>query len=227
MKKKILFSLLVALPLIVFSQFGDNEMYGYSRIGAGFSMRDIYYTSVLEGEAIENPVSAPLKLGSGVSPEIGVGLMVLRRFFVEGNFAYVSLNKNVKQSEQAINYISGYHFNRTSVGVNGVYLIEVDPSFVLDFNAGIDAVFPHDLVVYTSQGEERIKYQATAEVHAGFGGNFVYHNFVFGMGLRYRYEAYKTSANQNFPLNFYLYNKDFRHMEVKGIDIVFTVKYLF
>jgi len=225
--KNLLFSLLILLPSLAFSQFGDKEMYGYSRVGVGFSMRDIYYTSVLEGLALESPVSTPLKLGSGISPEIGIGLMVIRRFFVEANIAYMTLNKNVNYSDQATNYIYGYSFNRTSVGVNGVYLVDVEPSFVLDFSIGFDAVFPHDLVIITSQGEDRIKYQATAEVHAGFGGSFVRNNLVYGMGLRYRYEAFKTSANQGYPMNFISNNKFFEHLKIKGIDIVFTVKYLF
>ena len=218
--------LLFFIPNILLSQFDDKEMYVYSRLNVSVGMRDFTFSSSIE-EGLDNPLMAQLKLSSGITPEIGIGFMMLDHFFVEGNVGYTLLNKNGYQPEGSTYYIDTYNFNRLKIGVNGVYYVDIDSYSTLFGTMGVKANIPENLQITTSHSIENLKYNASVTFTTGFGGNFNYNNFIFGVGLHFNMENYTLSKGQELPPNFLELNPDFSKLKLRSMILNASIKYLF
>ena len=225
--KKLILICLFLVPGLLFSQFGDRELYGYTRVGISFGMRDFMYTSNIEGLSMDYPVSIPLKLGSGITPEVGIGLMIVKHFFIEANVGITVVNKNGYQPENTEFYIESYRFNRTNIGFNGIYLIDVEDNFNIELNVGLSAVLPEDLTVITSRNIETVRYSTTIGLQTGFALNYLIKDFSFGGGLNYRVENFKTKYGQKYPSEFYHLNPNMYTIKVSSFIITLSAKYLF
>ena len=225
--KKVFLFLLLGFPLLLFSQIGDKEMYGYSRVGVGIGLTDVPFTSDIAGNSQEYPVSTSLNLGAGTAIEFGLGLMLFRNLYIEPSLSYTFLSEKIDNNEAVQYYISKYSFNKISIGVSSVYIVVVDESFHLDLSVGLGIVMPQQLVVSTSHGVEKVNFNSAIGYHGGFGGNYIHNRFVYGLGLRYRVETYISSYDQRNSPNFSELNPKIDPMKVVGADVTLTVKYLF
>lgn len=219
--------LLSILPNILLSQFDDKEMYVYSRLNVSVGMRDFTFMSSVNGETTENPLAAKLKLSSGITPEIGVGFMIIDHFYIEGNLGYTLLHKNGYKSDNSTYYIDNYSFNRFKIGVNGVYFLDIDNYSTLFGTLGVKAVIPHHLKITTSHNVEDLKYNSTVGFTTGFGGNFNYNSFIYGIGLHFNMENFKLSKNQELPPDFLELNPDFEKLKLRSMVLNVSVKFLF
>jgi len=212
------------IPFFGFSQFGTHELYGYSRIGIGVGLTDINYSSNLNGNSINSPQTVKANIGGGFTTEIGLGLKVLEKFYIEPFVSYMFSTTRYHNEGQTINKFSSNRFN---IGINGKYFVYINPEMNFELYGGTSYRVPQDMVIETSYGDERITYSSNVGVHAGFGFNYLMGDFVFNAGMRYRYEKYKLNTARGVPLYFNLINPDLNDLKISGIDIIFSVMYNF
>jgi hypothetical protein len=110
---------------------------------------------------------------------------------------------------------------------NGKYYVEVSETFLLDFSAGITYRVPKNLEVKISGIEESVEYGGSMGGQLAFGGNYVFDKVALNAGIRYRYETYYLKSKQQLPDNFIALNPQFEKVNSNGIDVVFSVMYLF
>lgn len=192
-------------------------------------MRDVLYATEIEGTTGETPFVMPLKLGNGVTFEGGLGFMIVKHFFVESTLGYTLLYDNINYNPESDYYIKNYTFNKTTLGANGIYFLDIGPKFNLDLFAGLGVRIPQNLVVHTSQGTEKVKFNTTITYQFGFGGSYIHNNWVFGAGLTYHFETYTMSYFQDIPYNFFEinYESDIDNFKMTGADITFSCRFLF
>lgn len=216
--------ILFFVPLLGFSQFGTKELYGYSRVAIGVGLTDINYSTNLHGNSISSPQTVKANIGGGITTEVGLGLKLLNNFYIEPFVSYMFSSTRYKQQNESILKFSSNRFN---IGVNGKYFVTINSNSNLEFYGGTSYRIPQDMIVQTIYGEERITYSSNIGIHGGFGGNYIKGNFVFNMGLRYRYEKYLLNKAKGVPLYFNLINPNLNDLKISGIDIVFSVMYNF
>ena len=225
--KSIFHILLFLFPFFSFSQFGNKELYVYSRLGLGMGLTDIHYTSTIQGNSADIPRTVAANIGGGVITEIGMGMKLTRNLYCEPFVSYMHSEKNYTIVEGSTDYISSFSSNRFNIGLNAKYYVPINPNLFLDVYVGTSYRIPQDIVVETEAGEERIVYTSSAGMHWGFGGNYTYGDFVFSSGLRYRYENYKINVNRNLPQKFLELNPYLSDLNILGVDITFSVAYNF
>lgn len=210
-----------------FSQFDDKEIYGYFRNNIGVSLTSEFYTTTLNNTSLDYPLSTSLNLGGGYTPEIGLGFMLVENVFIESYISQTFNSRKVNKNPENTQAINSYSFNQTGLGVNGVYIVDIDGYFNIDVGAGVSLKIPHDLVINTSTDVETIQYKSTIGYRFGFGGNYWWDKLMVGASMSYRFENYSYREDQDLPDDFLEYNSDLQHIKVAAVDISFTVKYLF
>ena len=227
--RNFLLVILFVVPFLASAQFGLKEMYGFTRFKVNVGMRDVLYATEVNGTTGETPFVMPLQLGNGVTFEGGLGFMIVKHFFVESALSYTFLHDKINHNPESDYYISDYRFNKTTLGANGIYFLDISPHFNLDLFMGLGLRVPQDLVVNTSQGTEKVKFNTTVTYQGGFGGSYIHNNWVFGAGLTYHFETYKMSYFQDIPDNFFEINfeSDIDNFKMAGADITFSCRYLF
>lgn len=222
---KILFNLaLLLLPFLSFSQFDTKELYGYSRIGIGVGFTEISYKTVLEGNKIGRPQTVKANLGGGMTTEFGFGFKIVENVYIEPFASYMFSSNRYRNIGTQVYKLST---NRFSLGISGKYFAYINSNVNLEFYGGTSFRIPQDMVVETMYGEERVSFKSSAGVHGGFGGNYKMGSFVFNTGLRYRYEKYELNTDKELPSQFVFINSDLKNLEIRGVDIVFSVMYNF
>ncbi|UTW68104.1 outer membrane beta-barrel protein [bacterium SCSIO 12643] len=225
--KRVITSVLFGLPLWVFAQFGTSEFYAVTKIGFGMGMNSYTYNTVLNNSLSDGTKSLQIELGKGFSPEVGLGLKLTNLVYLETSLSY-TINKefyNTQYSGQIQE--QGYSFNRFNFHLNGKYFVEVNPTFLLDFNAGLLYSIPNDLIIKLNNETHRINYAGTTGIQAGFGATYVVNNFNFKAGIRYRIERFNIKPKQNLPYYFEYLNSNFNQINSNGIDILLAVRYHF
>jgi len=76
-------------------------------------------------------------------------------------------------------------------------------------------------------GTERVSFHSNLGLHGGFGGNYKKGNFVFNAGFRYRFEEYELNKDRDLPFEFVAINPELNKLQIRGVDIVFSVMYNF
>jgi hypothetical protein len=226
MKKQITF-ILFSIPLIAFTQFGTSEFYTIAKIGFGMGMNSYTYNTVINSSSSDEVKSLQIDLGKGISPEVGLGLKLSNYIYLETSLSY-TLNKefyNTQYNGQV--YQQGYSFNRFNFQLNGKYFVEVNPNFLLDFNAGILYSIPDDLIIKLNGNTESISYAGSTGLLAGFGCNYIVRDFNFKAGIRYRFERFNIKPKQNLPDHFNTLNSNFDQISSNGIDVLLAIQYNF
>ena len=222
--KFFIYLLFYFIPLFSFSQYGVNELYVYSRIGVGVGLTDIRYVTNLSGNQIGSPQSIKANIGGGFTTEIGLGLKIFEKFYLEPFVSYMFSTTRYHNDDKTISKFSSNRFN---IGINGKYFVPINAKMNLELYVGTSYRVPQDMIIQTLYGEERITYSSNVGVHGGFGGNYIKNNFVFNAGLRYRYEKYKLNNSQPLPLYFSTINPNLQQLNISGVDIVLSVNYNF
>lgn len=226
MKKQIAFILLF-LPIVLSAQFGTSEFYTITKVGFGMGMNSYTYNTVVNSSSSDETSSLQIDLGKGISPEVGLGLKLADYVYLETSISY-TLNKefyNTQYNGQV--YQQGYSFNRFNIHFNGQYFVEVNPDFLLDFNAGILYSIPQNLVIKLNGSTQNINYAGATGLQAGFGANYVIRNFNFKAGIRYRFERFNIKPKQDLPNSFKTLNSNFDQISSNGIDVLLAIRYNF
>ena len=226
MRKFVLIAILI-LSFEANAQFGHSEMYLLGRFSIGMGMNSYTYQSELEGTSSDVPRSIQIELGSGLIPEVGIGLKLYRDFYVESSLSYAKTTDFY--TTQGVNGPNeqGYSFNRYAIQLNGKYYIAVNEKFVMDFNGGMSFTMPQELQVKISGFSEAIQYSGSNGLQAGFAGNYVLSKVSFSAGIRYRLERFTLKENQDLPLNFESLNPNFEKISSSGIDLAFSAQFNF
>lgn len=225
--KNIITILLFAIPGIGFSQFGVSEFYVSGNVSLGMGMNSYTYESVLEGTALDPPKFIQLDLGSGIAPELVLGLKLTYGIYVEASVGYI-INQDfyfAQSGKQSIE--QGYSFNRFNLQLNGKHYVEVNEQFLLDFSAGISYSIPEELVVKIGGETETINYAGSIGFQGAFGGDYTVDVVTFKAGIRYRLERFTIKPRQDLPMNFESINANFQNISSSGIDIVLGIQYNF
>jgi len=220
--KLALYIFFTVLPVIGFSQFDTKELYIYSRVGVGIGFSEINYRTVLDGNEIGEPKSVRANIGEGLTTEMGLGFKIVDNVYVEPFISYMFSKTNYTNVGSQVYKMS---INRFSLGISGKYFVYINPEMNIELYGGTSYRVPEDMVVETVYGSENISFNSNVGVHGGFGGNYVKGDFVFNAGLRYRFEKYKLNTNRTLPLLFSEINPELTELNIKGVDIVFSVMY--
>ena len=221
--RKIIFIIGIISPLLGWSQLPKSDFYIIGRYAIGMGMSEYNYNSTLNGSASDSPKSIQLDMGSGLIPEIGLGINLKRNLFVEYSLCYF-INNSFFETNTGT---QGYSFNRFNFSLSGKYFVEINQKIALDFSVGGSYYIPNELTINMYGIEEKIKYIGNVGMQAGFGGSYILNQFLLNGGLRYRYESYSKKTNQSLPPDFNEINPHLEFISSNGIDVVFSVIYHF
>lgn len=111
--------------------------------------------------------------------------------------------------------------------MNGLYFVEIDENNSLFATIGVKAIIPQCLKITSSQDFESLRYNASVTFTTGFGGNFHYNKFVYGVGLHFNMENYTLSPDQELPPHFLELNSSFKKLKLRNMVLNVTIKWLF
>ncbi|MGB0390429.1 MAG: hypothetical protein ACPGRC_05580 [Salibacteraceae bacterium] len=225
--KSIIIAILLIFPAIGYSQFGHSEFYLVGRFGFGMGMNSYTYFSNLEGTSGSLPTSIQIDLGSGMIPEVGVGLKLTDFFYFESSVFYTKSEDFYSTTSSTGTTTQGYSFNRYAILLNGKYYVPVNEKFVMDFFGGMSITIPQELIVKIGGFMESINYSGSNGLQAGFSGNYILGSVSTSFGIRYRLERFTIKENQDLPVDFETLNPSFEKISSSGIDVVFSIQYNF
>lgn len=221
--RKLFFIISLFSSLLGWSQLPKSDFYLIGRYGIGMGMSEYNYNSTVNGSFSDAPKTIKLDMGSGLIPELGLGINLKRNLYVEYSISYFFNNSFFKTSGST----QGYSFNRFSFNLNGKYFVEINSKIALDFSIGGSYYIPNELTIQMYGIEEKIKYIGNVGMQVGFGGSFILKQFLLNGGIRYRYESYSKKTNQPLPPDFNEINPHLEFISSNGIDVVFSVIYHF
>jgi hypothetical protein len=219
--------ILLMLPILGFSQFKHSEFYLAGRFGIGMGMNSYTYFSDLDGTASKLPSSIQIELGSGLIPEIGVGLKVADFFYFETSVTFAKTNNFYTAKTPNGESEQGYSFNRYAIQLNAKYFVPVNEKFVMDFYGGLSITIPQELVIKIGGYTEVLRYGGSNGMQGGFAGNYIMGPVTASFGIRYRLERFTLKEKQTLPNDFKILNPSFDKISSSGIDVLFTVIYNF
>jgi hypothetical protein len=225
--RSIIIGVLLLFPTLGFTQFEHSEFYLVGRYGFGMGMNSYTYFSNLEGTSGSTPSTIPIDLGSGMIPEIGVGLKITDFFYFESSVFYSKSEDFYSTTSSAGSTEQGYSFNRYAILLNAKYYVPVNEKFVMDFYGGMSITIPEELIVKMGGYTETIRYSGSNGVQTGFAGNYIFGSVAASLGIRYRLERFTIKDNQELPNDFETLNPSFEKISSSGIDVVISVLYNF
>ena len=209
------------------AQFKHSEVYGIFKFGIGMGMNNYTYFSNLDGNQADSPKNLQIELGSGLIPEIGIGLQLADMVYVEASVSYSNTQDFYDSKSGGQVYTQGYSFKRYAILLGGKYYVPVNEKLIMDFNGGFSYSLPQDLIVKMTGYTESIKYAGTNGLQLGFAANYVLGSVSFSGGLRYRFEGFEIKPNQQLPNDFEALNPNFNKISSAGIDVLFGLQYNF